>query len=280
MILLDVALDVCPPLSQASHPAVRLIRVGRDRHIGELRAYGAHLAQAPLVAFLEEHAFALPGWLAATLEAFAEGPWCAVGPALMVGQEDSAMCLALISVGYAGWVAPTATRGVETIIGHDSAYRREALMMFADELDDLLTAEQLLHARLVQRGQRLLLCGEAVIYHCNESTLAAMMVDYFYWNVNFGALRFREKGVAERLLRVMATPVVPFVRTWRAWPTLRKYAHGARLALATVYAFLCCVAQAVGLLVGYLGWSRVAALRLSSAELESPDRESLPMDLL
>jgi hypothetical protein len=279
VILLDVALDVCPPLSQASHPAVRLVQVGRDRHIGEMRAYGVHLAQAPLVAFLEEHAFALPGWLAATLDAFAEGPWSVVGPALWLGKDDSALSLALISVGFASWMAPSATREVKTVIGHDSAYRREALLLFADELDDLLMAEQVLHARLVERGHRLLLCGEAVIYHRNESTLSAMMFDYFFWNINFGALRIRDKGKAERLMRMMATPLVPIARTWRAWPVLRRYAQGSRLILTTVYAFLCCVAQAAGLLVGYLGRSRGAALRLSRAELETPYRDQLPTEL-
>ena len=278
VIVADVAWDECPPVAGSDQPAVRVLRAGRGRHIGQLRAEAIRFARAPLVAFLEEHAVALPGWLAGTLDAFAQGPWSVVGPVIRLGKDDSPLSLALACLSFGAWIAPTSTREIASVIGHDSAYRREALRCFAEELDELLVAEPVLHGRLVERGEKILLSAAAEIYHRNESTVTAMLFDYFHCNITFGALGLRGKSMADRLLRLAATPVVPFLRTWRAWPTLRKHIRGAALLQATAYTFLCSVAQAAGLVMGYLGWTQGAAMRLSRVELESPDRHRLPKE--
>jgi hypothetical protein len=277
VLLVDLAADECPPVAGSDHPTVRIFPYRCDGHIGYVRSAAVRAASAPLVAFVEEHAIVLPGWLAATLDAFDSGPWSVVGPALRLGKDDSTLSLALACLSFGPWLAPTCTREMTTVIGHDSAYRRASLLAL-DDLDELLVAEPVLHAHLVERGEHILLCAAAEMYHRNESTVAAMLYDYFLWNISFGALRLRGKRPAERLLRLAATPAAPFARTWRAWPLLRRYVPAPTLPLATFYAFLCCVAQVAGLVMGYLGRTEGAAKRLSFAELGSPDRHPLPKE--
>src|SRR5688572_16095101 len=67
-----------PPLPRADDARVRLIRFPRTLSFGEMRAEGVRQARGGLVAFLEEHCIALPGWLAATMAAL-KGPWVGVG---------------------------------------------------------------------------------------------------------------------------------------------------------------------------------------------------------
>ena len=67
--------DGSPPLPRSDEAPVRTVPLPERGTSGALRAEGARLARAPVVAYLEEHAVALPGWLVAVDEALRSGEY-------------------------------------------------------------------------------------------------------------------------------------------------------------------------------------------------------------
>ncbi|MGH9361855.1 MAG: glycosyltransferase family 2 protein, partial [Thermoanaerobaculia bacterium] len=78
VLLLDLGGAAAGPLPGSEHPRVCVLRLPPTMSFGALQAEGVLRARAPIVAFLEEHCVALPGWAEALVLAH-EGPAAAVG---------------------------------------------------------------------------------------------------------------------------------------------------------------------------------------------------------
>jgi hypothetical protein len=211
VLLFDLAPGEPPPLPGSDHPAVRLFRLPPETLFSTAKAHGIRRATAPVVAFLEEHCRAHPGWAAALLAAH-EGPWAAVGAEVHNGNPEVALSRWVEILNYRPWMAP-AERGEHGMLpGHNSSFKRDILLAYGEELDDLLRAEIVLHVRLHRDGHRLLLEPAARFSHINESTLASAALGRFLWNRIYGSLRARtfRWPLSRRLFYVAATFATPF----------------------------------------------------------------------
>jgi hypothetical protein len=106
-----------------------------------------------------------------------------------------------------------AVRGEHGMLpGHNSSFKRDLLLAYGEELEDLLRAEIVLHTRLHRDGHRLLLKPAARFSHINESTLASAALGRFLWNRIYGCLRARtfRWSLARRLFYIAATFATPF----------------------------------------------------------------------
>ncbi|MFN8380055.1 MAG: glycosyltransferase [Anaerolineae bacterium] len=79
VLLFDFGHQSCPLVPGSDHPSVTVIPARYPSSIGAVRLTGFRQAHAPIVAFLEEHTMALPGWAKALLDAFESGDWGGVG---------------------------------------------------------------------------------------------------------------------------------------------------------------------------------------------------------
>lgn len=216
VLLFDFGHQACPPVPGSDHPAVTVIPMTYPSSIGAVRLEGLRRADAPVVAFLEEHTMALPGWAEALLEAFASDDWAGVGAevhALNPGRLGDA----LFQMNYPDFTAP-ARRGSRSILqGNNSAYRRDAVLNLGGDLLDLLEIESLLNVRLTERGYRLALEPDARFAHANEHILLTFLEGDYIFSRLFGALRSEAQGwsFAERWKRVLGAPLIPFVRVAR-----------------------------------------------------------------
>ena len=162
---------------------------------GELRAEGTRLARAPIVAFLEEHAIGLPGWLAAIEESLATGEYCGASGEVHPLNPGSGISDAVGLMNYARWLPPLTERGPSRlVVGHNSAYRRDGLLAFGDDLERLLWCEVVLQWQFGARGQRFLINPEIRLAHLNETTMAAICKGYYLWNVRLGAEWANQNG--------------------------------------------------------------------------------------
>src|SRR2546428_5529333 len=149
VVVLEAANDGSPPLPRSDEAAVRLYQRPQRGTYGELRAEGTRLARAPIVAFLEEHAIALPGWLAAIEESLASGEYSgcsgevhSLNPGVGVGDAVALM-------NYARWLPPLEESGPSRlVVGHNSAYRRDGLPPFVSALAHHLSFEVVLPRQL------------------------------------------------------------------------------------------------------------------------------------
>src|SRR5262245_38622564 len=89
---IEIVLVDCSPENSQMLPdihitQVKIVRLSEKTSYGFARAEGARHCSARIVAFLEEHAVAKPGWAKALVTAH-EGPWAVVGPEIHNGNPN------------------------------------------------------------------------------------------------------------------------------------------------------------------------------------------------
>jgi len=263
VVLVDCAAGRMDPLPASADPRVTVLAGSVGLTFGRLRADAVRAAGAPLVAFLEEHCTACPGWLQAIVRAHGQG-WKAIGPEIRNGNPQSQVSRVLAQAFWRPWLQPAVSGEADLLPGHNTAYDRELLLSLGSELDDLMQVDLILQRRLQQLGQRLYLEAGAGVEHLNESTLGAAFGSYFHWNRLFGAARAAQPDwpASRRLAWALASPLVPWVRVAR-W--IRESAAGHRkqflrslglVPMLLVFHSVAAVGHAMGLLWGAGGSHR------------------------
>lgn len=200
-----IVVDACSdqPLPGIEPNTIRIVPARNSQTIAELRAEGVRQARAPIVAFLEEHAAADPGWAAALLEAF-DGPWAAVGPAVVTANSNQGLSRAAGVTYFARWMPPAESGEDWLLPGHNTAYRREALLAF-DDLEERLLCEMRLHRALIADGEHLYFEPAAVIVHANETTTGGFLALHFAFHRLYGALELAKQPLVSRVFHAAFT---------------------------------------------------------------------------
>lgn len=234
--------------------AVELARIDRT---GQARAAGARAARAPVIAFVEEHAYPASDWAQWLLEAFEEG-WAAVGPRVSNANPGTRTARADFQISYGRWAhAPGGDS--DDLPGHNSAYRREVLLAYGDRLADVLQAETLLHWDMRLRGQRLGFEPRARLEHASVGRLRPWVVKRLLTGRLFAGRRSARWSRRRRAGYVLGSALIPLVR-WR-----RARAQGALADRALALAGL--GLEAVGEALGYAAGAGSAESRLLRFEL-------------
>ena len=273
VMVMDYEEDVTR-IAGADHPAVQYRRLEGGAHFGAARAAAARAASTPYIAYVEEHARVLPGWARAVVRAFREGPWAGVGFEVHNGNPGVGRGWITGMMSY-GMFMPPLPRGETTFIsGHNSAYRRDALLHYGARLDDLMLADMGLFVAMRRDGFRLFLEPDAKMVHRNETTLSATLRAYGSYHRIYGASRAHEGGwsMLRRLAYVAAAPIIPIYYTVRFARFLLRRSPGdvPRFLLNAPYVYLAQLvgagAQAMGLVLG----PGDAPYRFSAFEVSEP----------
>ncbi len=271
-----VVVDVAPesgPIPGADHPAVRVLRLPAEPTFAAARVAAVREARGPIVAFVEEHARALPGWGEALIAAHA-GPWAGVGGEVRnanpgVGRSD---ITALLSYGL--FRPPLARGETELLPGHNSSYKRAVLLGYRDRLEHLLGSDLVLMRRLRLDGHRLWLEPAAAIEHLNETTLKSTWRGYRLYNRCYAPLRAEEFewSLARRLAYVALTPAIPlyFIAHFSRYLARRHPGEFRRLLQNLGWVYLAELAAALGQAAGLLLGAGDAPRRFCRYELTEP----------
>lgn len=166
--------DVDPeggPLAGIDHPSVRCIRRPDFTYYCEAQAELARHASAPLLAFIEDHSFASPGWAQAVLSAFENPRVAAVNYTFTNAAEDGYLSRSILMAEYGHWMAPHPGGPVRFSSSTNIAYRRELLLPLLEGREPAFEAEFLLHRALQQRGGQIWVAPNAVVAHESWRTL-------------------------------------------------------------------------------------------------------------
>ena len=283
VLLLDIGRQQ-PPLAGSDHPAVRTFHLPKGLEYGTVMVFAVAHARAPVVAMLEEHAYAQPGWAAALLRAH-EAPWAAVGPQVgtdaKLGRHD---LIELVSSGP--WSVP-AQRGEARILRWQNvAYKRDVLLRQGARLGDLFCAEGTFFQLLRAQGERLYVEPEARIIHSHEMHLAAFLLGNTYSSRLTAARRARLLALSplQRLLRAANALLTPLRSLWQlrrrilAMPAGPERAHKLetlRRNLGTVWAYYCIYAGSA--ILGTLFGEGQCARRFLDYELNGQRDFSPPL---
>jgi hypothetical protein len=230
--------------------AVRLV-ASPVKRLAAAHAAGVRAATAPVIAFAEDHAFPTPGWAKALIAAH-RGPWTAVGPAMRNANPATSTSRADFLLGYGRWREPIRAGETNHIPGHNSSYKRSALMIYGGDLEEYLQAPALLHQSLASRGHHLYLEPAAVVAHTNFSSVTQWLHVRFHAGRVFATARGRAWSLQRRLLYILAAPLIPFVRLARIAKESRRDRQPAGFFLKVAPLLWCgLMLDALGELTGY-----------------------------
>ena len=271
LLLADFGADRFPPLPGSDHPAVVTLPLRRGWSRGPLIAYWATIARAPILATIEEHALAGDGWLATIQEAFTDERLAGLGGPPANANPHWSFSRLVHLLLYRGLLGLTQPAERALLPGHNSTYRRSALLALGPALADLVEAESLLNEVLHRQGWRLRLDPRLRWAHQNETALGTLCRGLFLWNRVCGGLAPRALGWGwgKRLLKLLRLPLSPWVRVVRAllaargeerWLVLRFW------ALVLVIEYVAVSGQALG----YLRGPSSSGRQLFDYELNAP----------
>jgi glycosyltransferase involved in cell wall biosynthesis len=250
-----IVADRCGEATRAAlrerFPDVQVLAALPGTAIPALRAMGIARSRGLLVAVLEDHCHAGPGWLAAIDRARRKGHQV-IGGAVENGSVERVVDWAAFYCEYARFMPPLEGGEVEEVTGNNVAYDR-AVLAGLGSLED--SWEFFIHARLKERGVRFFCEPDLVVSHRKEFGFREFLSQRYHYSRSFAGMRLEGAPFWKRLAYAVATPLLPpvlFARIARA--VGRRRGHGRRfLAAAPVLAaFLGSWAwgEAVGALAG------------------------------
>jgi len=246
----DTALLESDRADLESFAAWQHVDVARGTPYDDARAAGVRAARAPLIAFSEDHSFPQPGWAAALVRAFDHG-WTGVGPAIENANPHSVVSWANLLIEYGPWVSPASAGACAHIPGHNSAYRRDALLALSDRLATMIRAETVMQWLLGRSGHRFTIEPAARTRHLNFEFFVPSLALRFHTGRQFACQRSATWSRFRRAVFAAATPLITLVRLMRivSLPVMTRRPAMAMRALPLLVLFLS--VASVGELVGY-----------------------------
>jgi hypothetical protein len=240
-----------PEVSQLTEFArYQVVEIQKFQSIGQANAAGIRRATASIIALAEDHCFPDPQW-AERLIAAHQGPWAAVGPGVRNANPNTAVSWADLFIGYGAWLTPSPSREAEFLPGHNTSYKREVLLRYADQLHPMMEAETVLHWDLREKGHRLYMESTASVAHTNFSLWASWIPAQFYNGRLFAGARARQKLLPWRIVFVLGSPLIPGVRLWRIWTGLSSRELQVRFLSCLHALIIGLTIDGVGQMVGY-----------------------------
>ena len=235
---------------RAGFPNVRIVvSEGSDRGIAEGMAVRA--ATSHFVLFAQAQSYPRPGFLHALMDAVQEDRWAVIGPSVQAANPGTSFAWAALWILYGPWVGIRA-RGVGPVPGHNSAYRRSALLSLGRSLEKSLDAGALLLSELRARGHQSFLLPEACMEIVMPATFGDFMGRVFRQGRQFAGQRSQHWSIVRRLGYAAGSPLIPPVRLARIFALLRERGE-SRAGLTRLTSLpLGLIAGAAGEFVGYL----------------------------
>ncbi len=247
VIVIDAGSEDAPTLPGLQGDRVRHVPTAADAGFGAMKAEGFRRARAPIVAFLEDHVVARPGWLRGLLEAFEQG-WDAVGVEVHNANPEVGIGGVVGRINYGLWAPPMKAGPSSMLAGNNTAYRKDALVRYGPDLDRLLISDTVLQEKLAEDGGRLYAQPAAAIEHRNPTTLWHGMKAEYLYHWPYGAVRAGALNWPwlQRAKYVLLAPVIVGLRWMRLVRLMSRRGPGSPIELfkAAVVA-LCLVGAAV-----------------------------------
>jgi hypothetical protein len=273
VLLIDAGPAGDAAIPGSDDPRVQVIQPAPTETFGQMLANAACRARAPLIAFLEEHCVALPGWAEALLQADAGDSVIALGGERCDPPPRSRLEVFAHLLDTGPWSAPAVDCAVPGLPEGNVAYRRDGLLRYRDRLAQYFQCEGLLHERMVADGFTLRVVPGARYEHAYETSLRAMCARWYAMGWVAGAARVditgasRRERVAEITRCLRALTGNPVARLGRV---AGRRAGGRRLVLTNLHAgIMWCWMFTLGQLLGTAFGMRRMDVRVQHLVLNS-----------
>jgi len=255
IIVVDMAPESTAPLEVRADRPVTYLWGAVDARVATLRFTALQHVRAPIVAYLEDHVVARPGWAAAVIDAH-KGPWSAVGYAFENANPDSYLSRASLVNDYGPWIAPVRHGETQHLPGHNLSFKMSVLRALGDRLESLMAPDFALREALRTRGDRFFIAADAVVAHENFTTMGSVFRAHFDYMRMLAATRARLQHWSQGRRLFYAAAVLgaaPPITLWRLYGGLRGRAPLVPLFLASApFCVVMRLASAVGESLGYV----------------------------
>lgn len=214
-----------------------------------------------VVAFNEDHGFPEPNWAEELLAAFeSSGNIQAAAPSMLNHNPETAVSRAQFLLFFGRHKQDSSARPrfdhARSLPTHNTAYRRDALTEALRE--DSFLAEVFLQEKIGNNRpqSRLVRCTHTSLRHVNMSRLCPAIKHAFWGGRIFGSERAKQMGwgLATRMLRFVAFPLVPLIVIRRSASLLRDKASPAKtvanFSTALVLIFVHALGESIGACFG------------------------------
>lgn len=241
-------------------PETTLVSFDEPMAVPELRAAGIARARAPRVAVIEDHCVTPPGWADRMVAAHDRGHAVVGGP-VRNGATGRLRDWAAFFCEYSAHMEPMPEGEVDSLVGMNVSYDREALAAIADLLDEGRW-ETWLHPRLRERGFALYCDPSVVIEHVRDFGFREFASQRYHYARSHAGMRNPELGLL-RLVYLAGSPLIVPLMAWRiAAGVLRKRRNRARLAASFPLILVYLAVWAFGEAVGYAAGGGRSLLRV------------------
>ena len=221
-----------------------------EHSIPALRWHGMKTARAEVVAVIEDHCLAPPGWAEQVLAAHAQGPDVVAGP-VENASRDSLFDWAFFLLEYGSSMPPQASGEGAAIPGGSVSYKKAVLPLEDNRFAALW--ESFLINRLRREGARIHIDPGLLIHHRTPFSFREFAVQKYLYSRSFAAMRASDERPAVRFAFAgFAVTALPFLLLMRLIKTVwakKRNRSELLLALPMIAVFVCC--GALGEAIGY-----------------------------
>lgn len=274
ILLFDLGPEECSPLPGSDHPLVRMTRGGREYLLAGARARGIRAARAPVISFVEEHCLVQPGWAEAILQSDWER-WSGIGCDFIPANPNSGSSDKAFRVTYGIYIRPSRARGpTHFVSGQNSAFKRDVLLRFDDELELMMNADLVLQKKMRDAGYELFQEPAAKIAHRSENTMPSLAVGAFYWSWCFSNVRAQvfRWSFLHKAFRIAAAPLVPWFRLAKLSLSMARQGKAAMLQFLLDIPYILAIhhCSVAGQVAGLLNKIEIGAQKFSHFEMNEP----------
>lgn len=212
-----VATEALDPVFQQSleQRQVKVVYDGRlSESIPRLRHRGIRASTAPIVAIIEDHVAVESGWARTILQKMDDRSVSAVGGRVESGRGGW-LNTGVFLADYARYIGPVAEGPYADLPGNNVAYRREALLEYADALADGKW-ESWVNEALAAAGHRMISTNDMVVSHIKGFSLDEVITQRWHFARAYAGMRNADLGLAKRAVYGAGSTILPLLLTWRA----------------------------------------------------------------
>ena len=186
-----------------------IMEADMDNGLSDAWVDAVNESSAPIVAFGENHAFPVPQWAEALIEAH-DGPWAAVGSVIRNANPGSINSWAQLFMTYGPWTGPIESGDAVDLPGHNSSYKRSVLLEYGKELKYMLVRANIMHMDLRARGYKLYMEKRAAVIHINISKTSSILPDLFYNGQLYTAslAHYKRWSAPKKIFRALLEPLI------------------------------------------------------------------------
>src|SRR5216683_4307026 len=236
--------------------SVRILQLPAQPEVPTLWQAGIDASRGRIIALLVDSCIPGREWAQQVLRAH-QTDCAVVGGAIDLAPTLGIVDSAIYFCRYSRYMPPFAATFLDDLPGNNCSYKRAALSGVQDELADGFW-ETFVHRKMRARGDRLLCLPEILVHYVGSASGVSFLRVRFNHGCRFAARRAKELNRWHRILRALASPLVPFVMLFRiASRVWEKPRYRAKFLSCVPLLLVFLTAWSAGECVGYiLGPSR------------------------